>query len=403
MKLSIKTLTVCALAAATFATPVMAARRTGLANNLLILDKDDVFFFPQALLKYRNLINFDYGAGSGDGSGMLLLGQPDFGFGLLINRADATQAMLSADTLGALVTSQRDYELGQLGVPANPYAGSFVAPSTLIDALLAFSLGGDSSMGFRLGIGNGQNYSKPAGGGGENNDSQFTLKLTGGFTSGDFDASADIFLASGGTVAGGSDQFSGTMFGLTTLIRGFSPMGDKIDLGYLGQLGFANWALTNSPANDTASRINFGLMGGLGPRYHLESMNATVAAYAALAFGYSSFDPSSEGSNDEVNNTQFVLPGARMSLEASLTNWLIFRSGMEYFFSFTSQSDEPGNEQSGRFGNQDGSFGWNAGLGVVVDQLTIDGSFSHAWLTQGPDFIGGDSQLFTMVSATYTF
>ena len=92
-----------------------------------------------------------------------------------------------------------------------------------------------------------------------------------------------------------------------------------------------------------------------------------------------------------------------MSLEAYITQWLAFRSGMEYFFAFTGRSDEPGNEAAGRTGNQTGSFGWNAGLGLVFDQLTIDGSLSHGWLTQGPDFVGGDSQLFTMVSATYTF
>ncbi len=402
MSRTLKTLAVCALAVSMSA-PAFAARRTGLANNILIQDKDDVFFFPQALLKYRNLINFDYGATANEGSGMLLLGQPDFGFGILLNRADVTSAALNANALSSLLTTNRNYELGQLGTPPNPYDGTFVAPSTIIDAVIAFSLGGDSAMGFRVGIGNGQDYSKPAGGGGENNNSQFTLKLTGGFSSGDFDASADIFLATGGTIAGGNDVNTGTMFGLTGLIRGFSPMGDKIALGYIGQLGFANWSLTNEAANDTASRVNFGLLGGMGPQYRLESMNAVVAAYAVVAFGYSSFDPSSEGSDDQVTNTQFVLPGARMSLEAYITQWLAFRSGMEYFFAFTGQSDEPGNEAAGREGNQTGSFGWNAGLGLVFDQLTIDGSLSHGWLTQGPDFVGGDSQLFTMVSATYTF
>src|SRR5262245_59992127 len=46
-----------------------AARRTALAGNLLIEDKDDLFLFPQLLTQYRNLIALDYGPSADTGNG----------------------------------------------------------------------------------------------------------------------------------------------------------------------------------------------------------------------------------------------------------------------------------------------------------------------------------------------
>ena len=37
------------------------------------------------------------------------------------------------------------------------------------------------------------------------------------------------------------------------------------------------------------------------------------------------------------------------------------------------------------------------------DSFRLDGTFNPSFLTQGPDFIGGDGPLFAMLSASYLF
>lgn len=393
-----------------------ADRRNGLAGNHLIQDKDDIFVYPQRLLDYRNLINFDYGSSATAGSGVLLIGEPDFGFGLVMNRTDVNSVLGRGGVELAMASHGRDYELGQLGAPGQPFGGlpapgAFVTPNTFIDALMAFRTGSGSTVGFRLGVGNGQNFNKPGGGGGETSDSQFTLKATGGFSSEDMDLSADLFFSSAGTIQGGQDVESGTVFGIGAHMRGFIPQGDKIKLGYLGELAFAQGSVTQLQPNPnpTRSLIDFGLVGGIGPVYTLESMKAQVAAYAIVGIGYASWEPNSESGNveDIESDITIVIPGARMSMEAYLAEWLSFRSGMEYLFAYTSTSFENGTAISGRAGNANpvnpATFGWNAGMGIHIDQLTIDGSFSHGWLTAGPAILGAGGTMFTMLSATYTF
>jgi hypothetical protein len=157
-----------------------ADRRNGLAGNHLIQDKDDIFIYPQRLLDYRNLINFDYGSTDTAGSGVLLIGEPDFGFGLVMNRTDVTSVLGRGGLELAMASHSRNYELNQLPAPGEPFAkipvptgGSktvpgFVTPNTFVDALMAFRTGGGDTIGFRLGVGNGQNFNKPGGGGRRN-------------------------------------------------------------------------------------------------------------------------------------------------------------------------------------------------------------------------------------------
>ena len=47
-----------------------ADRRTGLAGNLLIEDKDDVYIFPNLTSTYRNMVSLDYGAPDSQGNAL---------------------------------------------------------------------------------------------------------------------------------------------------------------------------------------------------------------------------------------------------------------------------------------------------------------------------------------------
>ncbi|MCA9540682.1 MAG: hypothetical protein KC620_17405 [Myxococcales bacterium] len=399
----VKTLIAAAGCAALFASPAMAGRRTALAGNQLITDKDDTFIFPQLLLKYRNLIGFDYGGSSDQGSGMLLLGSQTFGFGILVNRTDVNGGFLGENATNLLAHHMRDYEVGNLGAPASPLnsngngvgIGPFLDPKTMVDVLLAMDLG-SSLLGFRLGFGQGLQFQDINGN--DSTNSLVSLKLSGGLSFGrNMDLAADLVFAS----SENTDVQTGALFGLNANLRGFSPMGDKIDLGYLAQLSFANQSLTSEGGDKPAdTRLDLILMGGAGPVYHLNKMNSTIAAYGILAIAYTSRDPNTEADDNETTALQVILPGVRMSYELYLTEWLAFRTGMEYTFVFDNRTEAAGDNT---FQERKGDFGWNAGIGLVFEDFKLDAAFSHSWITAGPDFLGGDGNMFTIVSASYSF
>src|SRR5262249_55804500 len=65
-----------------------ADRRTGMAGNLLVEDKDDVFLFPHLTSTYRNLISLDYGGTETSGNALLTLGNADMAYGVALHRGD---------------------------------------------------------------------------------------------------------------------------------------------------------------------------------------------------------------------------------------------------------------------------------------------------------------------------
>ena len=129
---------------------LLAARRTSLAGNLLIEDKDDIFLFPQLVLDYRNLISVDYGAGSSYGNGILLFGSEDMGFGVAVHRSDPS---VNTVTFGHLW----DGEVLSLQGPFDPWQndnpGQATNPFTVFDLLFS-SRAGSGIFGARLAIGN---------------------------------------------------------------------------------------------------------------------------------------------------------------------------------------------------------------------------------------------------------
>jgi len=388
------------------ADPALADRRNSLANNILITDQDDVFHFPQLALDYRNLISFDWGANEGEGSGMLLLGNSQMAYGLFINRSDGN------GNTAADVGFNRDYELGNLGRRGTPFAelagaNLGLGPQNFADAVLAIK-SGPNKFGFRLGIGHRLDFNEP----GDNEDSNAvtTLKLTAGGSFGrNMDLAADINYAASASIVGGEDVAQGTVFGLDAKLRGFG-LGSKYRLGYFGMLSVASQTIHVEAGDFNEIRLDFALQGGLGPVYKLDTMKATIAAYATVGFASSSQEPNDDADDDERAPQKLLFPGFKMSGEWELLKWLIFRTGMEYTYVFDTYTDNADNVRQCRGGGgaeagacEDQQFGWNAGFGIIVDKFRFDGSLQHGWLTAGPDVIGGDSALWTMLSGSYSF
>jgi hypothetical protein len=382
-------LTACALIAGVVLfnphTAEAGARRPGIAGNLLIEDQDDLFVFPHLTAQYVNMISLAYGGSAGSGNGVLTLGDENMAFGVAVHRGDVQGPHLIN-------------ELTALNGPATLFAPTFTAdPATIVDLLLS-----TGDLGFRLGFGSGADITTVA-----NNDSgenDFFIMGELGYGSGTrgqdtrMDLSAAITLDLAQAAAGGADTASAAGFGFSGLGRMYFPMDSSMDLGLLLNASISNRSINDETTDVTSSDMLLGLGGGLGPAFTFGA--ASVAAYGVLRFEYGSADPDTDGNDDETNSLTVVIPGVHMAAEVPLRDWLLFRTGAEYSFVMSGTSAPADNGSTTR----SGVFGWNAGFGMIFDQLRFDGSIQHGFVTGGPDFIGGTAPGFLAIaSMTYSF
>jgi hypothetical protein len=157
---------------------------------------------------------------------------------------------------------------------------------------------------------------------------------------------------------------------------------------------------TVDPKFDDVARSIF-LLAGAGPVVKV-AQRIQLAAYGFIGATINSADPNSEGDDDQTDIASYVLPGVNLATEVQLRDWLFFRTGGEYTFAIRTE-DSGDNANARKASDRQGTFGWNAGIGLVFENITFDGALAHGFLTQGPDFIGGDSALFGMFSARAKF
>jgi len=373
----------------------MADRRTGMAGNLLIEDKDDVFIFPNLTSTYRNLVSLDYGATDAQGNALLTLGNADMAYGVALHRGDVLTPHLVA----------RNTEIGYLNDPPSLFpaitdpAGMPQTPATIVDFLLA-----TGPIGIRVALGRGVTSTTDGAGDTTNATNTYLMGEFGwgnGGVRGEsarFDVSGALLLDLGSTTVVGDDALSGTAIGLSGLMRGYLPQDEQLDLGILANIGFNTTSVSAEGVDNTASTLGFNIGGGVGPAFRFGA--AQVAAYATLRIGYSSNEPDSETDDDESGTLSVVIPGVNIATEIPLNDWFVVRTGAQYDWAVTDTSG-PGDAGAG---SQDGVFGWNAGLGVIIDQFRFDGSLQQGFVTSGPDFIGGaGGGFFAIAALTYSF
>jgi len=390
-----------------------ADRRTGLSGNLLIEDPDDLFPFPQHALKHRNMIRLDYGPGAGpnaavgsSGNGLFTIGDERSAYGVALHRGD----LLSPDIVG------QSTELAWLSGVGNPFgsttygefdgapSGAPVLPATVFDLFYARAMG-NNAFGLRLGFGRGAETvtvdGNKAGG------SQTFIALQGGYSTLPpeglrLDLSGNLVAALGGsTDAVGDDVNSGQNFRLGLLGRGYYPINDVLDLGFLGNVSAEFETSKNDPAEEGSSALDVGLMAALGPSINLE--RAKVAAYGGLVVGFGTREPNDENDDDETNTISFAAPMVNMATEVQLLDWLYARTGAQYTWGLTRTGRTVGGEDASAKTTA-GVFGWTAGLGVAKDNFSFDGVVTNGFVTGGPNFIGGTAPGFlAMASVTYKF
>ncbi len=381
-----------------------ADRRTGLGGNLLIEDKDDLFPFPQYTVKYRNMISADYGAAGNSGNGVLTLGNEDVGYGLSLHRGD----ILTPDVVGF------NSELAWLNGVQNPFtlgnfngnaSGTPVAPATFIDFIYGRTLSAESMFGARIGFGRGADV--------VSNDGDVTgsgttfITLQGGYSMLPpeglrLDLSGNVSLGLGSRRIAGDSEDSNFLLRLGVLARGYYPINDVVDIGFLGQLAARNEMATlaeQTGAGTDAGRFDMNLMAGVGPSINLE--RAKVAAYAGLMVGFGRDEPNGDVDDNETMRIAFAVPTTRMSAEVQLLDWLYVRTGLDYLWNLSSSAV---GDPTVANRTASGAFQWNAGLGLAKDNFSFDGVVTNGFVTGGPNFIGGTAPGFlAMASLTYRF
>ncbi|MBA2661555.1 MAG: hypothetical protein H0U74_04625 [Bradymonadaceae bacterium] len=380
-----------------------AARRTSLAGNRLILDRTDTQIFPQLVLDYTNLLALDYGAAAGSGSGLGILGSETMAFGLGLYRGDVLDYNLFPHELG------HPY----LGGPDNLLGGAFPAPHTILDLMFGLDLGA-GLLGVRLAFGNGGNSLTPADPDiGSSESSQTFVRTDLGFSlRGNFRLDMALHLIfNGASVTAGDPVFDGSVFELGLTARAFMPLAAGVDLGILGDVVFDTARVTNYgglPSEDFDTTANsFGLLAGAGPVYTIDGVT-TLAGYAVLGVLTTSGVPNTEADDNaytEYSTSSIIIPGFHVAADIYLTEWLYFRSGMQYMFARNSRSDlVPPDGNTQQTTSRVSDFGWRAGLGLQLGNFALDGALQHGFLTAGPNFLGGQSPgLFSSVAASYRF
>jgi len=374
-----------------------ASRRSSLHGDILLEDVTDSFFMPQLLLKYRNLMRVQMGSDASTGDGLLIFGTDAMAFGVVAHRGDnaspSGSVMLSAAGLPGILTGAQSF----------PLLTQFGTPSTIVDLLMAMKLGGDAGLGFRLGIANAGTSTTPDGGD-STGVSQTSLNIGAGYSMlGEalrMDLSLNLNIGLGSdTTAGVDNETSGNDIKIGLNGRFYLPMEEQVELGIIGGINLGFGGITQSFGGNESSSSNFDLsiVAGAGPVYKLAK--ARIAAYGFLGFSTSSMDPNTDADNDDSSTTTITIPGVHMALEVDVTDWFVFRSGLEYAWRISSDSDAAGNSQ----GSNSGSFGWSGGFGLVFDKFTMDFALENSFFTTGPNFIGGQSGFASSVTAAYSF
>jgi hypothetical protein len=388
-----------------------ADRRTGLGGNILIEDPDDLFPFPQYTLQHRNMIRLDYGGSQQSGNGVLTMGDDEQAVGLALHRGD----LLTPDVVGF------NQELAWLGGVGNPFASTtgirgagfvgpaddpddddeLVLPATVVDLSYARALGARDVFGARFGFGRGvRAYNEDDTGVTKGAQTFFAAQV--GYSSLPidglrFDTSGNVVLAFGKSTVADEDVSSGYDLRIGALGRAYYPLNQFVDIGFLGNVSIDNEHVKFDEDSSKINDFQFGLMAGVGPSIKLD--RAKIAAYGGLRMELGKLEPNSDEADDELGRIRFAAPMFNMAAEVQVLDWLYVRTGAEYTWQVVRNSDE-----TQKLRVSDGGFRWSAGLGLQRGSFYFDGVVQNAFVTGGPNFIGGNADGFlAMASLTYKF
>jgi hypothetical protein len=358
-----------------------------LAGNLLIKDRDDVFFLPQNIRDYNRMVTFDFGSSMSVGNGGLVFGNDDLTFGVFAHKTDY---------LGAIPTAFRT--VGDFAT-MNPGGTSFVfdfagtslmSPMNWVDAIVGF---GDDDMPWGVRVSLGSSAVKDdltAGGTDDNNSTAFNV--VGGTTiNNEVEVSAEFtYLTATDETTAGKLETSPIHFA-AAVRRTATEEREALSLGYLGAFSFMTGSFDNGTSTDYSQ---FAIAGGVGPVY-MPHERTTVAMYGTVEYSYMKV-------GDDPTATAFTIPGVNIASEVELASWLQARAGLRSQYVLMTDEINP-NAGATKTTTRTLSYDWYSGIGITIDSFMIDGYFNPSVITTGTDLLGNSSQLFGMVTATFMY
>lgn len=382
-----------------------ANRWASLKENQLIGDEEDVFLYPQILFEHRNALSFDYGAGEDAGRVLYLGGWPKLGLGLSAYYGSISPAFNGPIPLDLLNQESEELDLENTGLDYAPFSLDSLGraePFMILDGYLAIPTA-IGPFGARIGIGNRSQYSTTDDR--ETGSGETLLTVEGGLsgkTPMRWDSSMSLFFDFYGEKNAATDSEGSDMLVRASLSgRSYLPLEGRLELGLLGNIGFANVSSKDHANGDEtkANGMGLGVMAGAGPVYRVTE-KTIIAGYGLL--GVTTASHNGPIVDDTISTLIIQVPALRVAADLGITDWFFFRSGIQYSFQITNSYREVNARPPNSTSETGGKFGWSAGVGFEYSGFTVDGTLSQDFLTSGPDFIGGNPDaLFGVVTARY--
>ena len=377
-----------------------AARRSGLAGNLLITDADDMFIFPQHNVTYVNRLIVDMDSDASSGNASLVFGNEEsWGLNFSTHRSDFLNGVVAGYWGG-----------NDRGLFGSQFSPDLSGPSTQSpEDLQWFDVGfgwamDENKAGVRLGIGLDADKTEVSSGP-EAKDAANVFSIQGGLTLNETtDITAELAFGSSDSTDTTPDpdrSLEGSVTQFAAGVRGFYEMGG-FEWGFLGSLAFSSGdedvVVGTATEKDEQSITQF--MVGWGPVWNDQSEDWQAAGYVTLENQSQSTEPT--GPDNNVDEAFFTFPGFRFAAEHRLKSWLWVRGGArsDYFFHSVESEFAGGTvEVTDRVYN----FLWTAGVSADWAGFRFDGAINEPWVHAGPSFIGQNEDLFAFASATYNW
>lgn len=393
-----------------------ADRRTSLMGNMLLSDRDDSFIYPQEMLKYNNSLSIDYGPATNQGNALLIAGpNKRMAIGVALHRGDLMSPLGGASYTNGFAELGAIADVGSLS--ASLVGTSQRAPRTVADLMFAMKAG-VGRFGLRLGVTGALATRDPftidddpdndqSGGQG-----QFGLRLSAGYTVkklGNF--VIDFVTDTSENLSDDKATIRSEGMLLHAGGRMFFARQKAFKIGALVDVSYMSGAdtLLNEKEDPAQTFSGLSAMLGAGPVYQSENKKLKVAFHAVLGYRSSTTEVDKGYDDDLDEESSFttnsvIFPGFNVAMEYMLRDWLALRTGALSYYNFDGTVDQDDN-LSTTHGDQ-AAFGWNAGVGFIMENMRIDATFTNDFLTAGPYFLSGVNRaapMFSLLSATGKF
>lgn len=350
-----------------------AARRSSFAGNQFIDDADDMFAFPQLLLKYKNRVIVDMAPSSGNAGNASIVFGDNIVWNFNTGRGDYLQS--TASWAGGGFDRVSGINSFFNGTPGSN--GSSGRSLEWWDIGFATHLG-DMPFGFNVSWATDSDKDTPPVGDPTEDDSSSMLSFQLGTTLGSVELAGEVGFGSYSDNLVGldpSDMNDWSFFNFSLLARGnIDDFGGQNWRWIAAYVNGSNDPSYVNPGNnmEAVSLTTSGFRGSFGPVWGTPG-EWEVAAY--LNFNYMKHDNINFANPETKDSTSFTsFPAYNFAMEYYLNSWLVARGGvMSQNMSFSDTDEiagDPITEDKEEY--RENLFMWTLGLGVDKGNWGLD-------------------------------